>query len=369
MNGFMSFLKREPVFCASAVLALASCFFVPPDAGYAGYVDIRTVALLYCLMVVVAGLTEAGVLSAAGRALCARAGNGRALALALTALCFFSSMLVTNDVALITFVPFTAALLDVGGRRGLMPRIAVLETVAANLGSMLTSVGNPQNIYLYSKYGMRAGDFFKLTVPVCAVSLALLLSLCLCVKKTPLPMQTKEKVCVNARLAWVCAALFALCIAAVLRLVGWYWALAGLAAVMLAVNRRLLLRADFMLLLTFVCFFVFVGNLGRIEAVSSWLRGAVTGKELLAGALTSQVISNVPAAALLSGFTENAGALLLGVNIGGLGTPVASLASLITLKFCAAMPEVSTVKYLLRFLAVNFSMLAVLLLFAGTVLV
>ena len=369
MNKFTGFLKREPVFCASAALALISCAFVPPDAGYAGYVDIRTIALLYCLMVTVAGLTEAGVLSAAGRMLCAHAGNGRTLALALTALCFFSSMLVTNDVALITFVPFTAALLGAGERRSMMARIAVLETAAANLGSMLTPVGNPQNIYLYSKYGMHADEFFALTVPVCAVSLALLLILCLFVRKTPLPAQEKEEKRVDVRLAWVCAALFALCIAAVLRFVTWYWALAVLAAVMLASNRRLLLRADFMLLMTFVCFFVFVGNLGRIEAVSSWLRGEVAGRELLAGALASQVISNVPAAVLLSGFTENAGALLLGVDIGGLGTPVASLASLITLKLCAAMPEVDAGKYLLRFLAVNFSMLALLLLFAGAALV
>lgn len=369
MNKLGIFMRKEPVFCISAVLALASCFVVAPDAGYAEYVDVRTVALLYCLMVVVSGLTEAGALTAAGRALCARAGNGRRLAAVLTLLCFFSSMLITNDVALITLVPFTAALLGPTGRGGLMARIAVLETVAANLGSMLTPVGNPQNIYLYSKYGMRAGEFFRLTVPVCGVSLVLLLVLCLFVEKTPLPAPKNEKAAVNTRLVWVCTALFVLCIAAVMRAVAWYAALAGLAAVLLVFNRRLLLKADFMLLLTFVCFFVFVGNLGRIEAVSSWLRGAVAGRELLAGAMASQIISNVPAAVLLSGFTENAGALLLGVDIGGLGTPVASLASLITLKFCAAVPEVNTGRFMLRFLTVNFALLAVLLLFAGAVLV
>ena len=252
--------------------------------------------------------------------LCARAGSVRRLGLMLVLLCFFSAMLITNDVALLTFVPFAVVVLGMAHQEKELIWVVVLQTVAANLGSVLTPVGNPQNLYLYSRYGLRMGDFLAATGPL-----------------------------------WL------LCLLAVLRLLDWPWMLGILVLVLLVLDRRRLRKADFLLLLTFVCFFVFSGNLARIGAVEALLRRLLAGRELLTAALTSQVISNVPAALLLSGFTEAGRELLLGVNIGGLGTPVASLASLISLKLYSHSEHASSDKFLALFSLVNFGLLALLL--------
>jgi len=364
MAHIRDFVKREPTLCAAFLAALISCFFVRPDAQYAEYLDLRTLALLYALMVVVAGLRSAGVFAVAAHTLCRRAGQLRLLGFILTALCFFSSMLVTNDVARLTFVPLAVAVL--GGTdcdRGMI-FIVVLQTVAANLGSMLTPVGNPQNIYLHSHYAMSSADFFGATVPVWALSLVLIAALCFLLPRRELAVELGEKPILRPRKLVLYALLFILCMLTVLRVLAWWWMLLGLAAVLLFADRKMLLKADFLLLLTFVCFFVFSGNLARIGAVDALLRRALEGRELLLGAAVSQVISNVPAALLLSGFTDNARELLLGVNIGGLGTPVASLASLISLKLYGHAERASTGRFLAAFSAVNFGLLALLLLFA-----
>lgn len=370
MKPVLDFIKHETVLCVSALAAAVSCFFVPPDAGYLGYVDLRTIALLYCLMVVVSGFRKAGLFDAAAVRLCSRAKSARGLGLTLTALCFFSSMLITNDVALLTFVPFTAIVLAQCGEGGALALTVVLETLAANLGSMLTPVGNPQNLYLYSRYRMPLGSFLGCTAPVCALGLVCILLLCLLLPKRAVsyahggPAPRPER-----RPLMLSAALFALSLAVVLRAVEWYVMLPVFVLALLIFDRGLLRRADFLLLLTFVCFFVFVGNLGRMDAVRAALGSVIQGRELFAGAAVSQVISNVPAAALLSGFTENGYALLLGVDIGGLGTPVASLASLISLKIYLLQPGARGGRYMAAFSAANFGLLAVLLSFAYFVLI
>ena len=364
MSAVRNFVRREPVLVIAALAALVTCFFVPPDESYFSYLDFRTLSLLYCLMTVVNGLRQAGLFSNLAHSLCERAADLRAIAVMLVLLCFFTSMLITNDVALLTFVPFAVVVMDMAHHQKELIHVVVLQTVAANLGSMLTPVGNPQNLYLYSYYDMPFGEFLKITFPVWAVSLVLLLVLCMIFRKDRLEVFLGEEPGIEKQPVFLHAALFLVCLLVVLRLIPWYIMLAVIVGVLLFCDRKLLLQADFMLLLTFVAFFVFSGNLARIDAVSSALQALISGREYLVSLLTSQIISNVPAALLLSGFTRQSHAILLGVNIGGLGTPIASLASLISLKLYSHSEHSSTGLFLAEFLVVNAALLILLSLLA-----
>ena len=360
MSTIRSFIKREPVLLAAALAALLSCLPVPPDGEYLSYFDFRTLALLYCLMAVVSGLRTAGLFAHLAHVFCRRAASVRAMGLVLTLLCFFSAMLITNDVALLTFVPFAVVVLGMAHQNRALIRVVVLQTVAANLGSMLTPVGNPQNLYLYSRYDLGMGDFLSLTFPVWALSLALILLGCLLLPRDRLQLFLGEEPILHKKELWLYALLFLVCLGTVLRLLSWPWMLGIVLLVLLVLDRRTLLRADFMLLLTFVAFFVFAGNLARVPAVDRLLRSLLSGREYWTALLTSQVISNVPAALLLSGFTDKAGALLLGVDVGGLGTPIASLASLIAMKLYSHSEHAHSGRFLLAFTAANLLLLALL---------
>ena len=342
-------------FCAAAV----SMLIVPPDAGYAGYVDWNVLMLLFALMAVVAGLKACGLMDRLSSALVSRVGNARALCAALSLACFFSAMLVTNDVALITFVPLTAALL--AARPDQLIMTVTLETIAANLGSMATPIGNPQNLYLYAHYEMPMGVFLRAVGPLTLMSLVLVLAGCLLVKKEPVAAQTAgEEKQIAALPLWLHGAQFAVCLLSVLNVLPKWVSFALVLVSMLVYDRKLLKKVDYALLATFVCFFVFVGNLGRVEAVSGLLSRVIAGREMEIGILASQVISNVPAALMLSGFTEDAAALMRGVDLGGLGTLVASLASLISFKLYMKAPGAKAGRYLAVFTGMNAAFLAVL---------
>ena len=355
-----SFVRREPVLVISALAAAASCLLVHPDINYIGYIDFRTLALLYALMTVVAGLRKAGVFVYLAHVLCVRAKSTRFIGMILVCLCFFSSMLITNDVALLTFVPFSVVVLGMADRRRDLVRVIVLQTVAANLGSMLTPVGNPQNLYLYSCYNMTTVDFLAATFPIWLLSLILILCGCFFLSSSSFHAFFGEEPEIDHKALWIYLALFAVCLMTVIRVLNWTAMLFVVVLAVFMLDRRRLLEADLMLLLTFVAFFVFAGNLARIEAVDTLLRNLLYGREYLTAVLTSQIISNVPAAVLLSGFTAEGKALLLGVNIGGLGTPIASLASLISLKLYSHSDSAHTGRFLLEFTVVNVLLLLML---------
>ena len=360
MHKIIAFTRREPILTVAALAAIASCFFVPPDAAYLNYIDYRTLALLYALMVVVAGLRAAGAFESLAHAVCVRARSTRSMGVLLVLLSFFSSMLITNDVALLTFVPFAVILLGMTGRGQDLIRVVVLQIVAANLGSMLTPVGNPQNLFLYSHFGFTAGTFFRVTLPVWTLSLALLLLLCLLLPRETLHVKLGEAPDMDVKKLCLYLALFAVCLLSVFRVISWPVMLAVILASLLFFDRKRLLQADFLLLLTFVAFFMFAGNLARLDAVDRLLRRLLRGREYLTALVTSQVISNVPAALLLSGFTDEARALLLGVDIGGLGTPIASLASLIGMKLYSRSENARLGRFLLEFTVVNVVLLLLL---------
>ena len=353
------FLKKEAVLVISFLLAVASMFFVIPSAEYIEYIDFRTLALLLCLMLVMAGLNALGVFRLLADKLLSKTDSIRTLGLTLNLLCFFSSMLITNDVALITFVPFTLIVLKLSDRMNKAVILVVLETVAANLGSMLTPIGNPQNLYLFSAFGMEIGEFIGAVAPYAVLSLILIVISSFLLGNEKITVKAEESTPeINKAKILIYAGLFVLSLLTVFRVIPYPVTLAITLAAVITADRKTLLKADYSLLLTFVFLFVFIGNLGRIEAVSAFLESVVSGREVPVGIAASQVFSNVPAALLLSGFTENATALLVGVNLGGLGTLIASMASLISFKL-VAKESINSGRYLLVFTVVNIIFLAV----------
>lgn len=326
--------KKDPVLAVSWVLAALSALWVRPDKEYAGYIDADTLFLLFGLMAAMAGFQSLGLFRRLGGELLSRIRTGRGIEMVMVFLCFFSSMFITNDVALITFVPFAIVTFKLAGLDEMIVPVAVLQTVAANMGSMLTPMGNPQNIYLYFKSGMTAWEFIRLTCPYVVLALVLLGGCCMLGKKRDVMFQRKaqEKFRADFRL-WVYIGIFAICLCALGKIVPSALAAAFAAVAVMAADRQVLRKIDYGLLLTFIGFFIFVGNMGRIPAFSQAIEGVLAGHEMVVAAGASQIISNVPAVLLLTGFTHNWQALIIGSNLGGLGTLIASMANLISYKW------------------------------------
>ena len=360
---FLAWCRREAVLVTAAVCAAVSAAAVPPSAAYLDYMDLRVLCLLLCLMAVVAGLQSCGVFLVLSQRLLAGEKNVRVLQLLLVLLPFFSSMLITNDVALITFVPFTLQILEMAGERARILPTVILQTAAANLGSMATPVGNPQNLFLCGHFHLSAGDFFSTLLPYTVVSLLALSAGALVGSSQSVRVRFPKPAAIQQpKLLAVLAALFVLCLLAVFHVVHYAVVTGVVVPTLLLLKRELLKNVDYSLLLTFVFFFIFAGNIGQIPALQQLLEGWMARSALLTSALASQIISNVPASLLLAGFTEDWRGLLLGVDLGGLGTPIASLASLISLKFYLRSPGAQPGRFLLWFSAVNFGGLAALLL-------
>lgn len=358
MKQILTFLKKEAVLTAAFLAAAISACFVPPSAAWLSYLDFPVLILLFCLMAVVAGISRLGVFDWLARRLLLASHSVRGLCFLLVLLCFFSSMVITNDVALLTFVPFTIYVLTLLRQRRNLIYTVTLETVAANLGSACTPVGNPQNLYLYAQYHMSAGKFFSITLPLAVVGLIAVCLLCLGIHQRSIAVQSEAPHFTGDRKKLgIYVVLFVLCLSAVFHVLPHVALLAIVLVVLLLTDRPALLQVDYFLLLTFVCFFVFVGNVKAIPAVHSAVSALVAGREYLCAVLFSQVISNVPAAVMLSAFTSNAPALLAGTNIGGLGTLIGSLASLISFRLYSASQGARPRRYLLTFSVVNFSLL------------
>lgn len=365
-NGIWHFIKNETVLSVAVILAVISSFFITPDIEYLNYMDFRTIGLLFCLMTVMAGLQKTGVFSFMAENLLKKIHSTKSLIFILVMLCFFFSMLITNDVALITFVPFTFTVLDMLGgdikNQTIIPVVA-MQTVAANLGSMLTPIGNPQNLYLHGISGLGVGEFMLLMLPYTVISFVLLSAWALLRKgKGGVKIDFNDKTRIkNKGKVVIYSALFCVCLLTVAHALDYRIMLLVVIATTAAADYRIFARVDYTLLLTFIAFFVFIGNMGRIPMFSNYINSIINGRECITGILSSQLISNVPAALLLSGFTDNIRPLIVGVNIGGLGTLIASMASLISFKYIGRENKSVRGRYLLYFTAVNVIFLAVLL--------
>lgn len=379
MQKLKDFIKKEVVLVVAVTLAVASMFIVPPDKEYIAYIDFSTLSILFSLMAVMAGLQTAGVFREIAERLLGKVQKVWQLVLILVMLCFFFSMLITNDVALITFVPFTFIILELLGgeaEQKLIIPVVVLQTIAANLGSMLTPIGNPQNLYLYGQAGIGVGEFMLLLLPYTMVSFLLLLGLCLYFGRKSgantsadimgrfQSMTAQTHLTGGKRDIISYLALFVVCLLTVAK-VKWcpYWVTLIIVVItLLLFDRELFVKIDYSLLLTFVGFFIFIGNMGRIPAFREFLQGIIAGNEVLTAVISSQVISNVPAALLLSGFTDNYEALILGTNLGGLGTLIASMASLISYKYIVKENKCGKGAYFGFFTVANVLFLIILLL-------
>lgn len=370
MQKIITFIKKETVLVIATILAVISAFFVTPDERYLSYIDWRVLGILLSLMIVMAGLQKSGLFDAIGTKLLEHTKDTAQLVGVLVFLCFFSSMFITNDVALLTFVPFAVMTLQKCHQERLMVMVLILQTIAANLGSMLTPIGNPQNLYLYNLAGFQMGEFLAVMFPYTAVSgvMLLIVVFVLSARKQKLVKEecsfAKEVTADGRKKTVVYLILFVLSLLVVVRLVPYYIVLALVLVVVFVMDRAVLKDIDYCLLLTFISFFIFTGNMGNIEAIRDALQSLVSGREIAVGILSSQAISNVPAALLLSGFTQDYKSLLLGVNLGGLGTLIASMASLISYKIYAHNYNKTKGIYLIWFTIANLLFLAVLVVVA-----
>lgn len=361
IKGILSFIKKETILCISLLLAVISAFFVQPDSAYADYVDWHTLMLLFSLMAVMAGFQRLGVFREIGVKLLSHTKNTRQLALILIFLPFFFSMLITNDVALITFVPFAIIVLGLADKEKMLIPVVILQTIAANLGSMLTPMGNPQNLYLYAQSQMSLGSFFKLMLPYTVTSAICIILIILFMKKEHIASISMEKSNRISMLSvFLYCILFVLCLLCVANLLD-VKILTGIIVIFLLIyDRKSFMAIDYSLLGTFIGFFIFIGNMGRLPQIHNFIESLIIGNETPVSILASQILSNVPAALLLSGFTDNWNALIVGTNLGGLGTLIASMASLISYKQIARNYSGKKAGYLIWFTLANLIMLAIL---------
>ena len=392
MKKILYFIKKETVLSIAVVLAVISVFFVTPDREYISYIDFRTLAILFCLMSIVAGLRNIGVFDKLAERLLAKVHGIGGVTVILICLCFFMSMFITNDVSLITFVPFTIILMkkrnpDVDGKW--MLKVIVMQTIAANLGSMLTPLGNPQNLYLYGKAGIGIAEFLKIMLPYTVCAFALLMAwigLASMVRKRKLSHEEKTEIKQNKGLdsaedkastkrqkdplgasgskwgkkdaEWIekftaYIILFVISLLAVSHILPYGVPFALVFLYLLLRDRKILTQVDYSVLCIFIALFILIGYLGRIPGFSELLSDILSGREVVTSVIASQVMSNVPAAILLSGFTDHIRELVIGTNLGGLGTLIASMVSLISFKYVAREDRSFRGRYFLEFTVAN----------------
>ena len=357
------FIRKNVVMVVAMVAAIVTCFFIPPDRNYIDYFDVKTLTCLFCVLAVVCALKNVQFFYILAKKIVQFFKNARASILALVYITFIGSMLIANDMALLTFLPLGLFVLSSTGKSKFMAFTFIMQNIAANLGGMLTPFGNPQNLYLYTKFNIPTMEFMQIMAPPFVVAVLLITVCCiLFVKPEPLEMKD-EPVSLPVGRTAVYLGLFALSIAIVFRGIPYWIGLIVIPIALIFMDRKALKMVDYPLLLTFVFFFVFSGNMARINVVKNVFSMLLQKSTFLFSVLSCQVISNVPSAILLSQFTENYRELLLGVNIGGVGTLIASLASLITFREYTKQNKGKTGYYVLLFSAFNFGFLIVLAFF------
>ena len=363
----MQFIKKNTVMCIALLAAVITSVIVPVDREYLGYIDLKTIACLYSVLAVVCALKNIKFFYTLAQKIVELFKNIRLCVLALVYITFIGSMLIANDMALLTFLPLGFFVLSSTGKQKYMAFTFIMQNIAANLGGMLTPFGNPQNLYLYTKFNIPNLEFMSIMAPPFAVSIILITACCIVfVRPEPLELEGERvhlpigKTTLYLVLYLV---LFALSIAIVFRTIPYYIGVIVITATLWFADKSALKKVDYPLLLTFVFFFIFAGNMARIDAVQNVFSYFLNKNTMLFSVASCQVISNVPSAILLSQFTGNYADLLIGVNIGGAGTLIASLASLITFREYTKHNPNSTVSYIKKFTAFNFGILFVLIVF------
>lgn len=378
MKKLISMAKKDTVLTISVILAVISMFIITPDKKYIKYIDFRTLVILFSLMTVMQGFKNMGFFKKIAQMLVSRCKSVNSLVLILVMMCFFGSMLITNDVALITFVPLTITVFEMLSENTksywIIPTV-VMQTIAANLGSMLTPVGNPQNLYLFNLSKMTLLEFIGYMLPLSLISLLLIIAV-IVIQSVVFKWKNSdnsvsglslddETINLDKKRITEYSILFVLCLLSVVRVLPYMLIFVIVAAAAVISDRKVLAQVDYSLILTFTALFIFIGNIGRIPAFNIFLAKMISGRELYTSIISSQVMSNVPAAILLTGFTDNIKMLIVGTNIGGLGTLIASMASLISFKYIAGDYGHIKIKYIVRFTIYNLIFLLILILFVN----
>lgn len=355
------FIKRNAVLCIAIMVALITSYFVRPDKEYISYFDFKTLTCLFCVLAVVCALKNINFFYMIAQNIVVYFKNARMCVLALVYITFIGSMLIANDMALLTFLPLGYFVLTSCNKENLMAFVFIMQNIAANLGGMLTPFGNPQNLYLYSKFNIPTLEFMKIMAIPFILSIVLITITCICfVKKEELIIEKKEIKMPKLRTI-IYLLLFIYSIVIVFRVVPYWTGLIIIPAFLIFMDRKALKDVDYGLLFTFVAFFIFSGNMARIDAVEKIFSTLLAKNTMLFSILSCQFISNVPTAILLSQFTTDYAHLLIGVNIGGAGTLIASLASLITLKEYTKNNPGKFWVYLKEFSVINFSFLIIII--------
>jgi Na+/H+ antiporter NhaD/arsenite permease-like protein len=364
----VSFIKKNAVVLIAFCAAVITSVIVPPDAEYLGYLDFKTLTCLFCVLAVVCALKNINFFYMLARKIVQCFKTAKISILALVYITFIGSMLIANDMALITFLPLGYISLTETGKEKYLCYTFIMQNIAANLGGMVTPFGNPQNLFLYNKFNIPTGEFTLIMLPPFLLSITLiLLSVFVFVKNETVELrcEAETKLPKWKTRAYILLFLFSLLI--VFRLVHFVIGLILIPAAMILLDRKALKDVDYGLLFTFVFFFIFAGNMARIDVISNVISSLLEKNTLIVSSLSCQFISNVPSAILLSEFTENYRDLLVGVNIGGAGTLIASLASLITFRQYQSVDRSGVKKYLIMFSAINFSFLGILLIFCSLI--
>ena len=363
LHALAAFLRENTVFCIALAAAGITSILVPPDAEYLNYFDFKTLTCLFCVLAVVCALRGIRFFTCLARGIVKRFSTLRSASAALIVITFIGSMLIANDMALLTFLPLGYLVLTETHKERHMAFVFIMQNIAANLGGMLTPFGNPQNLYLYSFYNIPTAEFTAIMAPPFLVAVVMILLSCLFLPREALSLSYSDEIHLPVRRTAGYLVLFALSIVIVFRFIPYWIGLIVIPAVLFFADRDALKKVDYPLLGTFCAFFVFAGNMSRIPAVRALFEGLLDGNTLLVSALSCQCISNVPSAILLSQFTDNYRELLWGVNIGGAGTLIASLASLITFREYAKHNPGKTGRYLGLFTLLNLIFLVSLLFF------
>lgn len=364
MESVKSFIKKNAVTVIAFIAAAVTAFIVPPDKEYIGYFDFKTLSCLFCVLAVVCALKNIGFFYLLAKQIVKKFKTVRSSVIVLVCITFIGSMFIANDMALLTFLPLGYLVLSSTGEEGYLAFTFVMQNIAANLGGMLTPFGNPQNLYLYTKFNIPTGEFMLIMLPVFILSVALILLCCFVfIKPEKLELKSEPVTLPKVKTA-VYLLLFVLAIAIVFRGIPYWLGLIFIPLVLLFFDRKALLAVDYPLLLTFVFFFIFAGNMARIDSVRNLFAFLLEKNTLLFSVLSCQIISNVPSAILLSQFTEDYAHLLAGVNIGGVGTLISSLASLITFREYTSRFPNQTKRYIALFSLFSFGFLIILTVFA-----
>ena len=361
----LHYLLSNIVLLIAILLAIGTSFIVPPDELYWGYFDFKTLTCLFCTLAVICALKNIRFFTILAQKIVAVAGNTRMAILLLICITFVGSMLLANDMALLTFLPLGYYVLYSTNQEKHLAFVFIMQNIAANLGGMLTPFGNPQNLYLYEKFQIENAEFVSIMFPPFALAITMIFICCMTVKKEKMEIGQRDFAPLPKGRTAIYLALFVFSIALVFRIVPYVFGLILVPAAIFLLDKKALKKVDYGLLLTFVAFFVFAGNMSRMEPVQNFFAGLLEKNTLLVSAGCCQFMSNVPTAILLSQFTENYADLLRGVNIGGAGTLIASLASLITFREYVALYPGSTGRYILKFSLYNFAFLGILAVFCS----